>query len=133
MKRSQANLLYWAPRILGAAFVAFLSLFSLDAFQSGSGPMGILGWLVHMIPVLVVLAALAAGWRWPRVGAVLFALLGVAYLVFAWGLFPAVAYVAISGPLFLISILFFLNGVWRDEVRAARAGPTRDPGTSTTS
>ena len=51
------------------------------------------------------------------IGAVLFAALGAAYLVMAWGKVHWAAFVFISGPLALIGILFLLNWIHRAELR----------------
>jgi hypothetical protein len=34
---------------------------------------------------------------------------GIAYIVMFWGRFPVATYLLISGPLFLIAVLFWLN------------------------
>jgi hypothetical protein len=58
-----------------------------------------------------------AAWRWEWVGALLFFGLAVLYVAMAWGRFPFVTYLAISGPLLLVGVLFLLNWRHRDELR----------------
>lgn len=112
------RILFWAPRILGLLFAAFISLFALDVFGAGYGFWEALaGFLIHLIPTYLILIALAVAWRWEWVGALLFAALGAAYLVMTWGEENWVAYVAISGPAFLIAALFLAGWVLRREVR----------------
>ena len=69
--------------------------------------------LMHLVPTGIVLFVLEISWRWEWVGAVIFTALGVLYLVMAWGKFPLSAYFTISGPLFLVAGLFFVNWVMR--------------------
>jgi hypothetical protein len=71
---------------------------------------------MHNIPALILLAVLIISWKYEIVGGIIFILAGVAYIVvsaynqlewyivIAWGL-------QISGPAFLIGILFLIN--WR--------------------
>jgi hypothetical protein len=56
-------------------------------------------------------------WRWEWVGAILFNLLAVLYVVMAWGRFNWSAYALISGPLCIVGILFLLNWLHRADLR----------------
>ncbi len=111
--------LFWTPRVLCILFAIFLSIFAADVFGEGRGFWEtVLALLMHLIPSGMVLIVLAISWRWEWVGAVVFLALGVLYLIFAWTRqFHWSAYVAISGPLFLIGILF------RVDQRATLLGP----------
>ena len=112
------GLLYWAPRILCILFAAFLSIFALDVFSEGYGFLEtVLALAMHLVPTAIVVVSLAIAWRWEWVGAVVFAALGVFYLVMAWGRFPLSVYFSISGPLFLVAGLFLVNWVWRAKLR----------------
>jgi hypothetical protein len=105
-------LLFWLPRALCILYAVFISLFALDVFGEGYGFWEmILGFLIHLIPTGIVLVILAISWRWEWVGGILFIALGMAYLVTSWNKFHWSAYVVISGPLFLIGILFLVS--WR--------------------
>jgi hypothetical protein len=55
----------------------------------------------------------------PRILCLLFAALGVLYLVWAWGKFHISAYIFISGPLFLLAGLFLANWILRKKLRSA--------------
>jgi hypothetical protein len=119
MSESLRQFLFWAPRGITIAFVLFLGLFALDVFGEGHGFWGTLvALLMHLIPNFIVLAILVLAWRWEWVGALLFAGLGVFYIVWAWGRFPFITYVTISGPLFLVAILFLVGWMFRDQIRA---------------
>jgi hypothetical protein len=106
MTRQQS--LFWAPRLLGIAFAAFLGLFALDAFEVGK-PLGraIMDFVVHLLPAFVVLGVLALAWRDARIGALAFLMLAAAYAV--WVGFRLDWMIAISGPLLLVAVLFMLS------------------------
>ena len=116
--RSVKRVVYWAPRILGLLFAAFISLFALDVFGEGYGFWETIAALImHLIPTAILLAILALAWRREWIGAILFAALGVGYLVMAGGKFEWATYLLISGPLFLIGVLFLVNWLFRKELR----------------
>lgn len=119
MSESLRQILFWAPRGITIAFILFLGLFALDVFGEGHGFWGTLvALLMHLIPNFIVLAILILAWRWEWIGALLFAGLGVFYIVWTWGRFHISAYFAISGPLFLVAFLFLLGWVFRHQIRA---------------
>ena len=120
MKTPLTRLLFWTPRILCLLFAGFISLFAADVFGEGNGFWRtILALFMHLIPTWIVLIVLAIAWRRGWVGAILFVLLGAVYLVHFWGRFPWTAYLVISGPLFLIGILFSLDWFCGRAVRAS--------------
>ena len=111
--------LFWTPRILCIVFALFLSLFALDVFEEARGFWQTAGaLLMHLIPTFLILAILAASWRWEWVGGALFPVLGLLYIVMAWGRFHWSVYPLISGPLFLLGALFLMNWTKREEIRA---------------
>jgi hypothetical protein len=118
MNKTAKKLLYWTPRILCILFAMFLSLFSLDVFDEGlSFWETILALLIHLIPVYVVVIVLIFAWRWEWVGAIIFFVLAAFYIIWAWGRFHWSAYVGISGPLFLIALLFLLNWIYKAQLK----------------
>jgi hypothetical protein len=118
MNESAKRILYWAPRVLGLLFAAFISIFAFDVFDGGHGFWETaLDLLMHLVPTAIVLVVLAIAWRWEWVGAVVFGALGVFYIATAWGRFPLVAYLAISGPMFVMAGLFLANWLMREELR----------------
>lgn len=119
MKVNWKRILYWAPRILSVLFALFLSLFAFDVFVEGASIWEqLLAFLIHLVPVYVVVIVLLLAWKWEWVGAVLFIGLGLFYLVEVWGKLHWSAYVAISGPLFLIGVLFLLNWKFKAQLQA---------------
>lgn len=110
MKTHSPKLLFWLPRILGLLFAAFTSIFALDVFEGHHGFWQTsLALLMHLIPTGVLLVLLALAWRWEWLGGVLFPVLGLGYVVTAWGRFHWSAYALIAGPLFLLGALFLLS------------------------
>jgi hypothetical protein len=101
------KILYWTPRALSLAFALFLAVFALDVFSEGFTFWKTLAALaVHLIPTFLVLAVLVVAWRWEWFGAAGFVALGGLYAASksrhpSWILL-------ISGPLFVIALLFFL-------------------------
>ena len=119
MNRSARNILFWTPRILCILFCMFLSIFALDVFGEGQEFWGtVLALLMNLVPVFLVAIVLAIAWRWEWVGAVLFTALALIYVIWFWGRFPLGVYFAIAGPLVLLGILFLLNWIYRQELRA---------------
>lgn len=106
------QLLYWAPRSMCLLFAAFLSLFALDVFNEGYGFWRTLVALfMHLVPVWIVLITLAVIWRREWLGALLFPILGILYLIGTWGNVHWTAQIVIPGPLLLMGLLFAAN--WR--------------------
>jgi hypothetical protein len=108
MTASLGRIMFWAPRVLSIAFVAFLSLFALDVFSEGRAfwPT-VLALLIHLIPSAILVLVVALAWRWEWIGAVLFAGVGFLYLATAWK--HPTWVLLISGPLFLIAALYLLD------------------------
>jgi hypothetical protein len=104
------KILFWIPRLLTIIFILFLGMFALDVFDGNESlikKMG--GFLIHLIPNFVMILILIVAWKHEWVGTIAFSLAGIAYIVMFWGRFPVVTYLTISGPLFLIAVLFWLN------------------------
>jgi hypothetical protein len=120
MKTPVKQLIFWTPRFLGILFALFISLFALDVFGEGYGFWEtVLALLIHLIPTGIILIALAIAWRWEWIGAVLFVALGAWYLLMTRGKFEWITYLMISGPLFLVGVLFLINWLRRSELRSS--------------
>jgi len=121
MSAGTKRVLFWAPRVLSILFAVFLSLFALDVFDVfGEGYDlwdTIVALLIHLVPTYIVVIALVIAWRWGWVGTILFTALALFYLVWSWGQLHWSAYLAISGPLVLVGVLFLVNWVYRAELR----------------
>ena len=109
------KVVYWSPRILTIFFILFVSLFALDTFKSeNTTAQNIAAFLIHLVPSFVLILLLLAAWRLEWIGTIGFAALGITYIVISWGRFPLITYLTISGPLFLISILFLISWIKRN-------------------
>ena len=113
-RRPISRFVYWTPRVLSIIFIAFLALMSLDVFSLGLGFwQTVVGLLMHNIPALLLLAVLLISWRYEIVGGIVFILAGLLYIIllmmnpFEW--YMLFWSLQISGPAFLIGILFFVN------------------------
>ncbi|MCD6577862.1 hypothetical protein J7L48_00115 [bacterium] len=110
MKRMKRDVFFWTPRVLSILFAGFISIFALDIFSENfTFWMTVLALLIHLIPTYIVIIIIFIAWKWERIGAILFCGLSVFYIVWTWGKFVFLAYLFISGPLVIISILFLLD------------------------
>jgi len=127
MTRFSKRALFWTPRAVSIAFIAFLSLFALDVFD---GHLGLwqtaLALAMHLIPSFVLIAALLLAWRWEWIGAALYGTAGLMYVGWVVSLSrpvpPAIRLnwiLAIAGPAFVIAGLFLANWLKRGDLRAA--------------
>ena len=120
--------LFWAPRALSIAFIAFLSLFALDVFSERLGFWGTaLGLTMHLIPVFVMIGILALAWRWEWIGAVLYAAIGLMYLTWvvrmSRPLTPLVKLnwlLVVACPALVIAALFLANWLKRAELHTPK-------------
>ena len=122
MKRSIQRLLYWTPRALCILFAAFISIFAADVFGEGRGFwQTAFALLMHLIPTFLIVAVLVVSWRREWIGGILFIVLGLLYVVWAWNRPFARWYVflMIAGPPILTGALFLLNWRHRAELRAS--------------
>ena len=114
MNQTVEKILFWSPRVLGILIAIFVSIFALDVFGEGYSFWETIAALaMHLIPTLVILIVLGIAWRWEWTGGFLFVALGVLYITLFWEPSNLPAYLIISGPLFLVGILFLLDGCYR--------------------
>lgn len=118
MSKGLKPIIYWLPRILSIFFAIFLSLFALDVFGEGASFWeSILALLIHLVPVYIVLGVLALAWRWAWIGALLYFVLAIFYIILTGGRQHWSAYLGISLPLTIISLLWLLNWIFRSELQ----------------
>lgn len=121
MTTSIKKFVFWTPRILSILFALLLSLFALDVFGAGYNFwQTLLALFLHLIPTFVILIVLAVSWRQEWIGGVLFITFGIYYIVAAWGKFVLSVYFLISGPLFLIGILFLISWFYKTEIKTRK-------------
>jgi hypothetical protein len=123
MTQISKRALYWAPRAITIAIIAFLGLFALDVFGAGYGFWRtLLALTMHLIPNFVLIAVLVLAWRWEWTGAVLFAAAGVLHAFFIWQRpFPPATRLAQIVPMetiaTVIALLWLTNWIKRRELR----------------
>ena len=123
MNAGMKGALFWTPRILCILFAVFVSMFAADVFGDGYGFWKtVVAFLIHLVPTYIVIIALVVAWRREWIGAILFIGLAVFYLVWAWGRFTWITYLVMSGPLFLVGVLFLVNWLYRIELRSGKDG-----------
>ncbi len=108
-----AKLIHWAPRIAAILIIFFVSLFSLDVFGMEGTPLQLLGgFLMHSIPSIVMILMLVFAWRRPVVGFIAFLIAGLFFLRFVIFGADLGHFLLFSGPLLLISALFYADWRW---------------------
>jgi hypothetical protein len=108
MNTTTRKILYGSPRVLCMLFAIFLSMFALDVFSEGySFGETIFALIMHLIPTLTIIIMLVLSWRWEGIGAILFIGLPLFYLIMSkWESW------IISGPLFVVGVLFLMNWIY---------------------
>ena len=120
MTQPTKRFVFWTPRILCILFALLVGLFALDAFyQDYEMGKSILAFSIHLAPTFVILLVLAISWRWEWIGGILFIALGTYFIVTSWERFQIITYFLLSGPLFLIGILFLINWFKHSELRVS--------------
>lgn len=108
-----ARIIHWAPRIAAIVIIFFVSLFSLDVFTMDATPLELLGgFLIHNLPSIIMILLLVIAWRRPLVGFVAFLLAGLLFLRFVIFGFNFGHFLLFSGPLLLVSALFYADWRW---------------------
>ena len=107
------KIIHWAPRIAAILIIFFVTLFSLDVFELEGTTLELLGaFLIHSLPSIIMILLLYFAWRRPAVGFIAFLLAGLFFLrfvIFGQGLLH---FLLFSGPLLLISALFYADWRW---------------------
>jgi len=107
---SKRRLLHLLPRILAIFFIFFISIFAFDVFDmEGSLLQKIGGFLIHLIPTYILIVVFLIARKWEILGGVAYIFLGLLYIFIFRGQ-DVIAYIILSGSLFLIGILFILDG-----------------------
>jgi hypothetical protein len=119
MSNKRNQVLFWTPRILSILYAVFISMFALDVFGGDDGFWETtLALLIHLIPVYGIIITLIIAWRWEWVGTVVFIVLAVLYVMWAWPRFHHWSvYVAIPGPLVVVGILFLYNWIHKKRLQ----------------
>ena len=101
LKDRQNKILHWTPRILAILYTAFISMFAFDST----------GWglVIHLIPTYILVALILISWKRDLFGAISFGIFAIATVLFFNTYREIIGFLIISLPLFVISVLFYLN------------------------
>jgi hypothetical protein len=109
-----AKVIHWAPRLASLLIIFFISLFSLDVLMMEAAPVEkLMGFLIHSTPSIIMLVMLVIAWRKPVLGFVTFLLAGLVFLTFVVRGQGLGHFLLFSGPLLLISALFYADWRWK--------------------
>jgi hypothetical protein len=107
------KVIHWAPRVAAIVIIFFVSLFSFDVFEMEATPLELVGaFLMHSLPSIFLILVLLFAWRRPVVGVIAFLIAGLFFMrfvIFGGGLGH---FLLFSGPLLLISALFYADWRW---------------------
>jgi hypothetical protein len=102
----------WVPRVLAILFIIFISLFALDVFGNGENLGEVfLGLIIHLIPSIILIVLLLVSWRCEGIGGALFIVAGIIFTVFFNTYKEFITFMLISGPAFLVGILFWISAM----------------------
>jgi hypothetical protein len=102
------KIFYWIPRITGILMTLFIGMFALDAFDPRLTIIRqILNFIIQLVPAYIVLITLIIGWKWDLAGCLIYLVLSLFYAATAYR--HPLWILAISSPLLLLSILFFIS------------------------
>lgn len=116
------KVIHWGPRAAAIAIIYFVSLFSFGVYEMEASWLVLLGaFILHSLPSIIMVVVLVFAWRRPVVGFVAFLLAGVFFLRFDVSGGGLEHFLLISGPLLLISALFYVDWRW---LKAEATGPS---------
>jgi hypothetical protein len=99
------KVVYYLARVLSAIVVLFFGVFILEGFSPK------FNWqdsLSHLFLTLVVLGVSTTAWKWPKIGGLIFVVLGCSFIIFfsrAW-----LSTLIIGGTLLITGVLFIIDG-----------------------
>jgi hypothetical protein len=112
-------IVHWAPRLASLLIIFFISLFSLDVLEMEAAPVEkLVGFIIHSTPSIIMLVMLVIAWRKPVLGFVAFLLAGLVFLTFVVRGQGLGHFLLFSGPLLLISALFYADWRWKSPAQS---------------
>ena len=110
MKLISNKTIHYFPRVLAILYICFLAIFAMDVFAEGqSWQDTIIALGMHLIPNFLLLILLIVSWNNEKIGALTFALVGIAFTVFFKSYTDIIAFLLIPFPVFLISAGFLFE------------------------
>ena len=103
---SKKNKWHLAATILGVLYAVALLVFAADVFNHEQNiAQTFYDILLHLLPTAVILLIVFVAYNRPLIGAIIYLVLGLMYIITGWARMHWSAHVLIAGPLLLLSAL----------------------------
>ena len=107
---TKKNKWHLAATSLGVLYAVALLIFAADVFNHEQNiAQTFYDILLHLLPTAVVLLIVVVAYNRPLVGAIIYLVLGLMYIITGWASMHWSAHVLIAGPLFLLSALYITD------------------------
>jgi hypothetical protein len=104
---SKKNKWHLAATSLGVLYAVSLLIFAADVFNHEQNiAQTFYDILLHLLPTAVVLLIVVVAYNRPLIGAIIYLVLGLMYIITGWASMHWTAHVLIAGPLLLLSALY---------------------------
>ena len=104
---SKKNKWHLAATSLGVLYAVALLIFAADVFNHEQNiAQTFYDILLHLLPTAVVLFIVVVAYNRPLIGAIIYLVLGLMYIITGWASMHWSAHVLIAGPLLLLSALY---------------------------
>ena len=101
------NKWHLAATILGVLYAVALLVFAADVFNDEQNiTQTFYDLLLHLIPTAVILLIVVVAYNRSLIGAIIFLVLGLMYIITGWANLHWTAHVLIAGPLLVLSALY---------------------------
>jgi hypothetical protein len=104
---SKKNKWHLAATSLGVLYAVALLIFAADVFNHEQNiAQTFYDILLHLLPTAVVFIIVVVAYNRPLIGAIIYLVLGLIYIITGWASMHWTAHVLIAGPLLLLSALY---------------------------
>jgi hypothetical protein len=104
---SKKNKWHLAATSLGVLYAVALLIFAADVFNHEQNiAQTFYDILQHLLPTAVVFIIVVVAYNRPLIGAIIYLVLGLMYIITGWASMHWTAHVLIAGPLLLLSALY---------------------------
>ena len=104
---SKKNKWHLAATILGILYAVALLVFAADVFNDDQNiTQTFYDILLHLLPTAVILLIVFVAYNRPLIGAIIYLVLGLMYIITGWARMHWSAHILIAGPLLLLSALY---------------------------
>lgn len=104
---SKKNKWHLAATSLGVLYAVALLIFAADVFNREQNiAQTFYDILLHLLPTAVILLIVFVAYNRPLIGAIIYLVLGLMYIITGWASMHWSAHVLIAGPLLLLSAIY---------------------------